>query len=97
MYEDKLDGLITTEMYNEKSNQYRSRMDELFSVIDRHESVDPSELVKSVDLLELVRNARRMYLQRESKEKRRLVKNLLSNCSWKNGRLFAEFWQPYKL
>jgi site-specific DNA recombinase len=95
MYDDKLSGLITAEMFQDKAAEFRRRMEELFSAIVEHESVDPTELDRSVEILELVRNARSMYLKRSGEEKRRLVRNLLSNCSWKNGTLQAEFRKPY--
>lgn len=97
MYEDKLEGVITPEMFKEKAHICRQRMDELFSAIVKHESVDPAELERSIDLLELIRNAREAYIKEDNTEKRRLLKNIVSNCSWKDGLLSAEFKQPFNM
>ncbi len=95
MYEDKLEGVITPEMFKEKAHKCRQRMEELFSAIVKHKSADPSELERSIDLLELIRNARESYLKNDNIEKRRLLKNIVSNCSWRDGKLSAEFRQPF--
>ncbi len=97
MYDDKLEGLISAEMFEERARRVRLRMEEVFAAIIEHESVDPTDMDRSVDVLELVRNSRRMYLRRDSAEKRRLLRNLLSNCSWSDGQLTAAFRQPYDM
>ncbi|MCD4776445.1 MAG: recombinase family protein [Candidatus Aegiribacteria sp.] len=97
MYEDKLEGIITPQMFNEKSQICRNQMEDIFSAIVKHESEDPAEFERSVDLLELIRNARTTYSKRDSSEKRRLLNNLLSNCLWKGGNLSVEFRHPYDM
>jgi hypothetical protein len=46
-------------------------------------------------LLELSQRAAQRFENQPAAEKRRLLKLVLSNCSWKNGELFAEFRQPF--
>lgn len=48
-------------------------------------------------LLELARNAQRLFEQREPREKRRLLEFVLSNCTWDDGALTAVFRQPFDL
>ena len=52
-------------------------------------------MAEGVQLLELARNARRLFEKQEAPEKRRLLDFLVSNCSWKAGQLTAEFRQPF--
>ena len=52
-------------------------------------------MAEGVRLLELARNARRLFEKQEAREKRRLLDFLVSNCSWKEGQLTAEFRQPF--
>ncbi len=52
-------------------------------------------MAEGVRLLELARNARRLFEKQEAREKRRLLDFLVSNCSWKDGQLTTEFRQPF--
>ena len=52
---------------------------------------------EGVKILELARSACRLFSKQKSGEKRRLLNFVLSNCSWKNGELSAEFKQPFDL
>ena len=52
---------------------------------------------EGVRLLELARNARRLFEKQEAREKRRLLDFLVSNCSWRDGELKADFRQPFDL
>ena len=52
---------------------------------------------EGVRLLELARNARRLFEKQEAREKRRLLDFLVSNCSWRDGKLKADFRQPFDL
>lgn len=54
-------------------------------------------MAEGVKLLELARNARNLFERQEAREKRRLLDFLVSNCSWKDGQLTAEFRQPFDL
>jgi site-specific DNA recombinase len=65
--------------------------------IEQHQEADQSYLEEGVQLLELARNAQRLFAKQEAKEKRRLLGFLVSNCSWKGGELTAELRQPFDL
>jgi site-specific DNA recombinase len=52
---------------------------------------------EGVQILELARNAQRLFAKQEPREKRRLLNFVLSNCSWENGAVRATFRQPFDL
>ena len=52
---------------------------------------------EGVQILELARNAQKLFEQQEPREKRRLLNFLLSNCSWEDGEVVATFRQPFDL
>jgi hypothetical protein len=54
-------------------------------------------MAEGIRLLELARNARDLFDQQQASEKRRLLNFLVSNCTLKDGRLTAEFRQPFDL
>jgi hypothetical protein len=65
--------------------------------IARHQEADRSYLDEGVQILELARNAQRLFALQEPREKRRLLDFVLSNCSWEDGEVAATFRQPFDL
>jgi site-specific DNA recombinase len=56
--------------------------------------IDPT-WTEGVQLLELARNAQRLFEQQEPHEKRCLLHFVLSNCTWEEGEVVATFRQPF--
>ena len=65
--------------------------------IERLQNADKSYKDEGVALLDLARNAQRMFASQEPREKRRLLNFLLSNCSWEDGEVVATFRQPFDM
>ncbi len=79
------------------SNQWRAEQDRCLREFERLKSADKSYLEEGVQLLELARNAQRLFEQQEPRQKRRLLNFVLSNCSWDVGEVVATFRQPFDL
>jgi site-specific DNA recombinase len=97
MYADKLDGLIDAAFFQKMSNQWREERDRCRRDIERHQNADKSCLNEGVALLELANDAQRLFAKQESRQKRRLLNFLLSNCTWKDGELSPTFRQPFDM
>ena len=97
MYVDKLDGLVDTAFYEKMSNQWREEQNRCQREIDRHQNADKSYKDEGVALLDLARNAQRLFAMQEPREKRRLLNFLLSNCTWEDGEVVATFRQPFDM
>ena len=97
MYVDKLDGLVDTALYDRMSNQWREEQNRCKREIERHQSADKSYLDEGVALLDLARNAQRLFAKQEPREKRRLLNFVLSNCTWEDGEVVATFRQPFDM
>jgi site-specific DNA recombinase len=97
MYVDKLDGLVDTAFYEKMSNQWREEQSRCQREIERHQNADKSYLNEGAALLELARNAQRLFAKQEPREKRRLLNFLLSNCTWEDGEVVATFRQPFDM
>ena len=95
MYVDKLDGRIDTASFDRMAATWRAEQADCRRLIEQHETANQSYMAEGVRLLELARNARRLFEKQEAREKRRLLDFLVSNCSWKDGQLTAEFRQPF--
>ena len=97
MYIDKLDGKIGGDFYDKFAGEWREEQSRLQAEIDRHEVAEQSYMDEGVQILELARNAQRLFEQQEPRQKRRLLNFVLSNCSWENGEVVATFRQPFDL
>jgi site-specific DNA recombinase len=97
MYVDKLDGLVDTAFYDRMSNQWREEQNRCQREIERHQNADKSYLDEGVALLDLARNAERLFAKQEPREKRRLLNFVLSNCTWEDGEVVATFRQPFHM
>jgi site-specific DNA recombinase len=54
-------------------------------------------LEEGVALLDLARNAQRLFAKQPPREKRRLLNFVPSNCTWENGEVVAAFRQPFDM
>jgi hypothetical protein len=73
MYVDKLDGRIDAEFFDRMSAQWRGEQDHCLREIERHSAADQSYLEEGIRVLELARNAQRLFDKQEPREKRRLL------------------------
>jgi site-specific DNA recombinase len=97
MYVDKLDGKVDGVFFERMSGEWRGEQDRCQRDIERHQTADQSYLEEGVRLLELARNAQRLFKIQEARQKRRLLNFVVSNCSWKAGKLTAALRQPFDL
>jgi site-specific DNA recombinase len=97
MYVDKLDGLIETAFFERMSNQWREEQNRCQREIERHQNADKSYKDEGIALLDLARNAQRLFAAQEPREKSRLLNFLLSNCTWEDGEVVATFRQPFDM
>src|SRR5579875_82791 len=97
MYVDKLDGKIGDDFFDRMVRQWREEQSRCLNDIERHQSAEQSYMDEGVQLLELARNAQRLFAKQEPREKRRLLNFLLSNCTWDDGEVVATFRQPFDL
>jgi site-specific DNA recombinase len=63
----------------------------------RLQAADRSYMDEGVQLLELARDAQRLFAKQEPREIRRLLNFLLSNCTWTDGQVVATFREPFDL
>ncbi|MCF8507312.1 MAG: zinc ribbon domain-containing protein [Hyphomonadaceae bacterium] len=97
MYVDKLDGLVDAAFFEKMSNGWREEQNRCQREIERLQNADKSYLEEGVQLLELARNAQRLFAAQSAREKRRLLNFLLLNCTWEDGEVVATFREPFDL
>ncbi|PZR70498.1 MAG: hypothetical protein DLM66_03675 [Candidatus Dormiibacter spiritus] len=67
------------------------------SLISGHQRAESAYFKEGVDLLELASRARELFQSQEPAEKRKLLNFVLSNSSWREGRLTASYRKPFDL
>ena len=79
MYEDRLDEKISEERYEQLSNKWNARLEEIDKAMSKQDKADANYYDFGIKILELGRNAENLYKTAEPLQKRRLMQYLLSN------------------
>ncbi|MFO1100389.1 MAG: recombinase family protein [Xanthobacteraceae bacterium] len=95
MYVDKLDGKVDPGMFERLSADWRKQQDKCLRDIHRHQAADQHYLEEGVSILEMARNARRLFDNESPTEKRRLLNFVVSNSTWANGELNTTLREPF--
>jgi site-specific DNA recombinase len=97
MYTDKLDGIVDLAFFERKSAEWRTEQMALLRQITQHQQANQTYLHEGIQLLQLAQQAADLFARQESKEQRRLLDFVLSNCTWADGKLTVQFRQPFDL
>ena len=97
MYIDKLDGRIDADFFDRKAAEWRNEQQKCLELIHEHQDANQTYFDEGICLLELAQKAGNLFRQQSPTEKRRLLSFVLSNCTWKDGRLTAAYRQPFDL
>ncbi len=97
MYEDKLDGRISGAYFDVKAAEIRATQEKLQRDLAAFQTANQNYIEDGTQLLELAQNAHLLFQQQPATEKRKLLNYVLSNCTWKDGELNANYRQPFDL
>jgi site-specific DNA recombinase len=97
MYMDKLNGVIDADFYHEHSGEWKNARARIQSDIELHRAGGRHYVTEAANLLELAQHAQNLYDRQSPREKRRLLKFVVSNCTWKEGVLNVKYRQPFDL
>ena len=95
MYEDRLDGRVTDEFYYSKYAEYKNRLDDLAERIASHNRADIGYYEFGRKILELSKNAGKLFEKANPNEKRELLQFLLSNSTLKDSKPEFVLKQPF--
>jgi DNA invertase Pin-like site-specific DNA recombinase len=91
LYDDKVDGKITQEFYDEKYKEYTEERDTVIDAIGKHANADNKYIDMGVSLYNLSQNASETYLKEKLiEEKRKLINKVFKNIILDNGVLNYE-------
>jgi hypothetical protein len=97
MYDDKLDGVIDQALFRRKADECRAEQAKLSDEIERHRQANQNYIEDGARLLDLANKAADLFEKQPAPEKRKLLRFVLSGCTWKNGQLGFEYRKPFDL
>ncbi|MBI3619953.1 hypothetical protein HY214_02305 [Candidatus Roizmanbacteria bacterium] len=95
MYEDKLDGSITTSYYEEKRKEYRDKQKVLSSKMSRLHVADEEYYLNSEYLLKIASHAKELFESSEAQEKRLLLKMTLQHLRLEGKTVRYDWVNPF--
>ncbi len=95
MYEDKLDGRISSEAYDRRAQGLRLERSELLCRINEIRSAAPPPVQHAIDLMDLTSRAADLFLVQPTHEKQQFLRLVLKSASWQDSRLQTEFEEPF--
>jgi site-specific DNA recombinase len=85
MYVDKLDGRVDAAFFDKMSVESREEQNRYLREIECLQSAEQSYVDAGEHMLELARDAQKLFERQQPREKRRLLNFIVSNCSWGDG------------
>lgn len=92
LYEDRLDGRISSEMYDLKFKEKTAERDEIAKQIKRLSGENTEYIERSIDILELTQNAAEIFRTKSVDEQRVLLGDIFSNITL-NGKHMTVTWR----
>lgn len=97
MYEDRLDGSISTELYDKKFKEFTSAKQILENSRDKFELIAKDTFTSIDHLLKLSRNAPRLFELGKIEQKRQLIKMTHSNLELNGKELRWKYKRPFEM
>lgn len=95
LYEDKLDGNITSDFYKIKAGEYEANLKQLDTKISQYTQTDIDYYKMGSNILELAQTASFLYENGKPEEKRELLSFLLQNSTLKDGSPCLDYKKPF--
>ena len=96
-YDDRLAGQVTDEMWSRKSAEWETELETIRGETAKHEQASHDYAVTGSKILELAKSAHNLFIQQNSQDQARLLKTLLSNCTFDRGSLLATYRKPFDM
>jgi len=97
MYEDRLDGRITEEMYDSYLRDYKAKQSEILGKMQDHSNADQHFYLTANMTLNMAKRAKEIFISSEPEEKRQFLGFLLQNCVLNGKKLDFSLRSPFNL
>ncbi len=95
LYEDKLDGVISTGFYQTKAKEAQERLADLQVQLERVQTAGQNQMALGLQILEFAKDAYPLFSRVDASEQAKLLKIVFSNSSLKDGKLTATYKKPF--
>lgn len=95
MYDDRLDGRITDEMYDKKLREYKERQSDILVDLRIHSDADEEFYLTANTVLNVAQRALEIFKSSEVPEKRQFLNYLLQNCQLDGKNLAFDLRKPF--
>ena len=95
IYQDKLDGNLSTEQWQEENDLRQWRLIGIKNRIEAFDETNKRFMDEVNSTLELLEDLYSKYLQVSDEMKVKLLKTLLSNCTLKDGKVSYTYKKPF--
>jgi hypothetical protein len=97
LYEDRLDGRIDGPTYDRKAEEIREQQEQIRRRIEDAEKRLIQRREEMVDLTVLSREVGKLFVDQTAAEKRKLLRLVLQEASWKGGVLQMSLREPFAM
>ena len=97
MYDDKLDGVIDDELYQQKFKEMKARQQEIVAKMQRHVKADETFYITANAVLSLASRAKELFESSEVDEKRQLLNFVFQNLSLDGKKLVHTLREPFSM
>lgn len=97
LYTDKLDRIISADMWKEKNNEWAMEHTRLNSLIEKHMKANKNYMEQANIIFELLENLYLKYIEQNDEEKRNLLKIVSSNFLLDGEKLSYEYKKPFDI
>jgi hypothetical protein len=96
-YCDKLDGKITEDFWQRKSNEWQQEEQQVLLALNGLQDAEPNRVLTANTILELANKAYFLYVKQNPVEQGKLLKIVLSNCAVDGASLYPAYRKPFDL
>ena len=96
LYEDRLDGRVTSAFFDQKASLIGSQQDELRKSIFEIQDVTLPPLTTAVEIARLTSHACSAFRNQTEPEQRKLLTTVLKDALWKDGQLQTTLIEPFE-
>lgn len=97
MYEDRLEGRLSTDEYDKRVGQYKDKQENILSQMENFKEANTSYYITASKMLDLAKRAGELFKSSEVGEKRQLLKYLLQNLELDGKKLSFQLKTPFNM
>jgi len=97
IYEDKLAGRISEEMWERQHAKHSHTLKRLVGTLAEHRFAEDNYLATGNRILELAKRAYELYIERDHEEQAKLINLIASNCTFKDGEVHVALKEVFAI